>query len=83
MANQNEALEHGRSLETSMVIFNLDDHDEEVTKKNTVAAAAKPTSDLAYGIDDVPPWYLCMFLGLQVKYNTIFKLMVFAHYYRY
>jgi hypothetical protein len=23
-------------------------------------------SDVKYGIDDVPPWYLCILMGLQV-----------------
>jgi len=24
-------------------------------------------SDLLYGIDDVPSWYMCIFLGFQVR----------------
>ena len=26
-----------------------------------------PASDLQYGIDDTPPWYLCILLGFQVS----------------
>ena len=26
--------------------------------------------ELLYGIDDVPPWYMCLFLGLQVMKNS-------------
>ena len=28
----------------------------------------KKGSDMTYGIEDVPPWYLCLFLGFQVNY---------------
>ena len=24
-------------------------------------------TDIIYGVDDVPPWYMCVFLGLQVS----------------
>ena len=28
-------------------------------------------SDITYGIDDVPPWYLSVFLGFQVFHGSI------------
>jgi hypothetical protein len=24
-------------------------------------------ADITYGIDDIPPWYLCIFMALQVR----------------
>ncbi len=30
----------------------------------------KPKTDLEYNIDDVPPWFMCIFLGLQVGYRS-------------
>lgn len=39
-------------------------------------------SDVKYGIDDVPPWYLCILMGLQViwmsntRYNQKFLMLV-------
>ena len=29
------------------------------------------SSDITYGIDDVPPWYLSVFLGFQVFHGSI------------
>ena len=38
-------------------------------------SAEKP--DLLYGIDDVPPWYMCIFLGFQVRIeNEEFKILL-------
>jgi hypothetical protein len=40
-------------------------------------------SDVQYGIDDVPPWYLCILMGLQViwmyniRYNHKLPILVF------
>ena len=34
-------------------------------------------SDITYGIDDIPPWYLSVFLGFQVI-NVPIKCIVFC-----
>ena len=31
------------------------------------AKAENRNSELSYGIDDSPPWYLCLFMALQVN----------------
>lgn len=32
--------------------------------------------DMIYTIEDTPPWYLCVFLGLQVNMQTVFVLFL-------
>nr|CAD7428161.1 unnamed protein product [Timema monikensis] len=41
---------------------------EENTKENT-------KNDITYGIDDTPPWYLCIFMALQ-HYMTMIGAIV-------
>ena len=40
----------------------VDSPEQEAKETKNVSA-----NDLAYAIDDVPPWYLCIFLGFQVR----------------
>jgi hypothetical protein len=53
------------------------------TFKNEEEEKQQTQSDVKYGIDDVPPWYLCILMGLQViwmcntKYNQKFPILVF------
>lgn len=38
----------------------------------------KRNSDLTYGIDDTPPWYLCLFMALQVTHICLYISIYFA-----
>lgn len=36
-----------------------------------IPSKAEKKSDITYGIDDNPPWYLCLFLAIQVIFLNI------------
>ena len=55
--------------------FPLDDleraHDNDADEDKTSSKKDNNAADLVYGIDDKPPWYTCVILGLQ-HYLTMF-----------
>ena len=50
------------------VEIELNEVDMEEKKDKQVTA-----DDLAYAIEDVPPWYLCIFLGFQVRFDFLLR----------
>lgn len=43
------------------------DADEAPPAEQTAAGGAARGGTVTYGIDDTPPWYLCIFMALQVN----------------
>lgn len=45
--------------------------EEEIPDKQNDDEDANRKGNVTYGIDDVPPWYLCIFMALQVRHVVL------------
>lgn len=59
-------MDHEKQLNNMNVTTNVSPREENFTNKK---------SDITYGIDDIPPWYLCLFMALQ-HYLTMIGAIV-------
>jgi len=50
---------------------NEERYTEEEEKENDVHRKA---AGVIYSVEDTPPWYLCVFLGFQVRYLTFIRV---------
>ncbi|KAG7516755.1 solute carrier family 23 member 1 [Solea senegalensis] len=66
--HQKDYLAEGRSPVTDMIDLPM----EEDRKTKQPIEAKRAESDMLYTIEDIPPWYLCILLGLQ-HYLTCFS----------
>ena len=59
---------------------NYDDDNVAYIQKNAAGTTNKGTrsTDIIYGINDTPPWYMSVFLGLQVLATTIHTCLLYT-----
>ena len=62
MSNKTQRRSENSTLEESS--FNKS---QQLAEPNEEANKAKSHSELLYGIEDIPPWYMCFVLGFQVN----------------
>ena len=61
MSRKVETIENGANEEGELEEVGHETDESDLGKED------EPGSDLLYKIEDVPPWYMCILLGLQVR----------------
>lgn len=64
------------------LIFQNIDNSTAIPMTKEITNDTKRNSEITYGIDDIPPWYLCLFMALQVSYiKYVYFTLCFCTYF--